>query len=69
MGFHLFPSRTEKLSPLAPMVLPKGGRVGRCQLLSVLFLCGVRRFFYALNSGKRLGIINYEIVPPADPVD
>ena len=27
-GSHLFPSRTEKLSPLAPMVLPKGGRVG-----------------------------------------
>ena len=26
-GSHLFPSRTEKLSPLAPMVLPKGGRV------------------------------------------
>ena len=27
--FHLFPFRTEKLSPSAPMVLPKGGRVGR----------------------------------------
>ena len=31
MGFHLFPFRTEKLSPLAPMVLRKSGRVGRCQ--------------------------------------
>ncbi len=32
-GSHLFPSRTEKLSPSAPMVLPlAGGRVGRCQL-------------------------------------
>ena len=32
-GSHLFPFRTEKLSPSAPMVLPhKGGRVGRCQL-------------------------------------
>ena len=30
-GVHLFPFRTEKLSPLAPMVLPQGGRVGRCQ--------------------------------------
>ena len=28
-GEHLFPFRTEKLSPSAPMVLPDGGRVGR----------------------------------------
>ena len=29
-GLHLFPSRTEQLSPPAPMVLPAtGGRVGR----------------------------------------
>ena len=29
-GPHLFPSRTEQLSPPAPMVLPAtGGRVGR----------------------------------------
>ena len=27
-GFHLFPFRTEKLSPSTPMVLPNGGRVG-----------------------------------------
>ena len=31
-GGHLFPFRTEKLSSSAPMVLPHGGRVGRCQL-------------------------------------
>jgi hypothetical protein len=33
VGKHLFPFRTEKLSPLAPMVLPRhrGGRVGRHQ--------------------------------------
>ena len=31
-GFHLFPFRTEKLSRSALMVLPLGGRVGRCQL-------------------------------------
>ena len=30
-GFHPFPSRTRKLSPHAPMVLPTGGRVGRRQ--------------------------------------
>ena len=28
-GFHLFPFRTEKLSPFAPMVLRNSGRVGR----------------------------------------
>ena len=27
-GIHLFPFRTEKLSPAAPMVLRKSGRVG-----------------------------------------
>ena len=32
-GFHLFPFRTEKLSPSAPMVLQTRGRVGRRQLL------------------------------------
>ena len=33
-GSHPFPSRTRKLSPLAPMVLPwrRGGRVGNCQV-------------------------------------
>ena len=28
LGFHLFPFRTEKLSPTTPMVLRKSGRVG-----------------------------------------
>lgn len=46
-GSHPFPSRTRKLSPLAPMVLPwrRGGRVGNCQ---VLFepLVNPRGFFY-----------------------
>ena len=31
-GTHLFPFRTEPLSPAAPMVLPLGGRVGRRQV-------------------------------------
>ena len=31
-GFHLFPFRTEKLSPSAPMVLHTRGRVGRRRL-------------------------------------
>jgi hypothetical protein len=33
---HLFPFRTEKLSRSALMVLPLGGRVGRCQLNTTL---------------------------------
>lgn len=28
LGIHLYPSRTEKLSPITPMVLRKSGRVG-----------------------------------------
>ena len=28
LGFHLFPFRTEKLSPIVPMVLRNSGRVG-----------------------------------------
>ena len=48
-GPHLFPFRTEKLSPSAPMVLPlKGGRVGRCQ---PFFFCPFGGFYKA-----RLGL-------------
>ena len=31
-GFHLFPFRTEQLSPAAPMVLRNSGRVGSRRL-------------------------------------
>ncbi len=30
-GSHLFPFRTEKLSPVEPMILIKLGKVGSCQ--------------------------------------
>ena len=33
-GFHLFPFRTEKLSPPAPMVLHTRGRVGSRRFLA-----------------------------------
>ena len=33
-GFHLFPFRTEKLSPPAPMVLHTRGRVGSRRFLT-----------------------------------
>ena len=36
-GFHLFPFRTEKLSPAAPMVLRDSGRVGSRRLFFVFF--------------------------------
>ena len=35
-GFHLFPFRTEKLSPTAPMVLHTRGRVGRRHFMKAL---------------------------------
>lgn len=35
-GAHLFPSRTEQLSPSAPMVLAHAGRVGRRQPFLIL---------------------------------
>ena len=46
-GFHLFPYRTQKLSPSAPMVLgwTRPGRVGRCrnpykrEAVASLFFC------------------------------
>ena len=44
-GFHLFPFRTEKLSPTAPMVLHTRGRVGH------------RHFTTSLETRKRLGAL------------
>ena len=41
-GAHLFPFRTEKLSPLAQMVLPFGGRVcHRLLRIPVIYLTGI----------------------------
>ena len=47
-GFHLFPFRTEKLSPTAPMVLHTRGRVGR------------RHFTTSLETRKRLGALFFQ---------
>lgn len=43
-GAHPFPFRTGKLSPPAPMVLPKGGRVG-CRLTSKVPIINDRDLF------------------------
>ena len=56
-GFHLFPFRTEKLSPSAPMVLPTRGRVGRRQLFKMKERAFVRtnaRSCYDVLSAKLL---------------
>ena len=34
LGIHLFPFRTEKLSPITPMVLRNSGRVGSRRIVS-----------------------------------
>ena len=52
-GSHLFPSRTEKLSPSAPMVLPfTGGRVGRCQLAPPDYFGSREAFLLAVFKGS-----------------
>ena len=52
--FHLFPFRTEQLSPSAPMVLGPPGRVGRCQLLYTKVSLLVQwDFFFAIVSAIR----------------
>ncbi len=48
VGAHLFPSRTEQLSPTAPMVSPlKGVRVGRRRFLERSVPVWGRTFFFA----------------------
>ena len=54
VGDHLFPFRTEKLSPTAPMVLHTRGRVGRRQLFyKPLSTDLLREAFFALIFGGR----------------
>ena len=40
-GAHLFPYRTEKLRPVAQMVLPFGGRVCHCPPRIPVFMAGI----------------------------
>ena len=48
-GFHLFPFRTEKLSPVTPMVLHTRGRVGSRQLICKTPSRAIRREFFFLS--------------------
>ena len=58
VGDHLFPFRTEKLSPTAPMVLHTRGRVGRRQLFyKPLSTDLLREAFFCVNfleEGRRV---------------
>ena len=47
-GFHLFPFRTEKLSPPAPMVLHTRGRVGSRRFLAEALREESRRAFFVV---------------------
>ena len=51
-GFHLFPFRTEKLSPPAPMVLHTRGRVGSRRFLKKPFESNPGGLFL-LHGGRR----------------
>ena len=55
LGFHLFPFRTEKLSPIAPMVLHTRGRVGRRRLLQESSKIRLRTLFLFVHTSE-LGI-------------
>ncbi len=56
-GTHPFPSRTRKLSPLAPMVLPwrRGGRVGNCQVFFKVSVSNSWDFFLCLATCRFAG--------------
>ena len=55
VGDHLFPFRTEKLSPTAPMVLHTRGRVGRRQLyFQASFSVTTERGFFVVPTCLRV---------------
>ena len=58
-GFHLFPFRTEKLSPPAPMVLHTRGRVGSRRFSSRPFRSnsgGSFAFYVRTIDGRIVGL-------------
>src|SRR5262249_46966438 len=73
-GSHLFPFRTEKLSPPAPMVLPgkPGGRVGRRPIRSIeeprnLSVPGLLRFQIRHRATWRAAAVEPYPRPPEVP--
>ena len=71
VGKHLFPSRTQQLSPPAPMVLPwqRGGRVGRCRVF-LFFVCTRRRraLAHPPSRGSEMASANQRAVSLHTPV-
>ena len=71
VGKHLFPSRTQQLSPPAPMVLPwqRGGRVGRCRVF-LFFVCTRRRraLAHPPSRGSEMASTNHRAVSLHTPV-
>src|SRR3954468_22390808 len=66
-GVHLFPFRTEKLSPLAPMVLggQPPGRVGRRRLFRSR-RAAFERLFVVLGRAQLVAPVGVERAQPAD---
>ena len=63
---HPIPFRTRKLSSPSPMILPVGGKVGRCGLFFAHFIRPYSgRIFFCLNGipcGGRAGFKTYSVV-------
>ena len=67
-GFHLFPFRTEKLSPPAPMVLQLCGRVGRRPSINPVFKRAQGFFMRTEHSAFRVPGFRYAPCPaPCNP--
>ena len=58
-GIHLFPFRTEKLSPWVPMVLPYGGRVGWRRIMKAVMIYIVTAFFIFMKIAHEDGVSGY----------
>ena len=64
LGFHLFPFRTEKLSPVTPMVLRNSGRVGSRRFFQASDSALSRRLFLCpFYSPALCKISNYDCTP------
>ena len=63
-GFHLFPFRTEKLSPVTPMVLHTRGRVGNRQLISKTPSSAIRResFWVSIAAVGKNGVVGVRLI-------
>ena len=61
-GFHLFPFRTEKLSPATPMVLRNSGRVGSCRFFKWFPASVMRRGTFFVYTRRWVQITGMNLV-------